>query len=101
MEGDDKMAKKILIACGTGICTSTMASKKFIAALEKRGKANQVKVSQCKVAELASKAADYDLVIATTQVSGNIKTPVVQGVAFLTGVGVDKVVDEIVEKLGI
>jgi len=99
--GDGQMSKKILIACGTGICTSTMAAKKLMAALEKRGKENQVKTSQCKVAELASKANDYDLIISTTQVTGNLKVPVVQGVAFLTGVGVDKVVDEIIEKLGI
>lgn len=96
-----KMAKKILIACGTGICTSTMASKKLVAALEARGKANQVKITQCKVSELVAKANGYDLIISTTQVTGDIKIPVVQGVAFLTGVGVDKVVDEIVEKLGI
>ncbi|MCG8542140.1 MAG: PTS sugar transporter subunit IIB [Clostridia bacterium] len=95
------MVKKILIACGTGICTSTMAAKKLIAALEKRGKGNQVTTSQCKVSELASKENGYDLIISTTQVGGDIKLPVVQGVAFLTGVGIDKVVDEVIEKLGI
>ncbi len=95
------MAKKILVACGTGICTSTMAAKKLSAELEKRGKNKEVTIDQCKVAELASKAADVDLIVSTTQVSKSITTPVVMGVAFLTGVGVGKVVDEIVDKLGI
>ncbi|MCG8485173.1 MAG: PTS sugar transporter subunit IIB [Clostridia bacterium] len=95
------MAKKILIACGTGICTSTMATKKLMAGLERKGKENHVITVQCKVSELASKANDYDLIISTTQVPSGIKVPVVQGVAFLTGVGVDKVVDEIIEILGI
>lgn len=95
------MGKKILVACGTGICTSTMAAKKLISELEKRGKAKDITVNQCKISEVVSKAPDYDLIIATTQVSSEVKTPVVQGIAFLTGVGIDKVVDQVIEKLGI
>ena len=92
---------KILVACGTGICTSTMAAGKLKNELEKRGKASNVSITQCKVAELSAKAADYDLVIATTQVSSKISTPVISGLPFLTGMGIDKVVDEVVEKLNL
>ncbi|AOT72641.1 PTS sugar transporter subunit IIB [Geosporobacter ferrireducens] len=93
--------KRVLVACGTGICTSTMAVNKFKTALEKRGKLSLFKIDQCKVAELAAKGNDYDLVIATTTVSAKINTPIVQGTAFLTGVGIDKVVDEILSILKI
>jgi len=92
---------KILIACGTGICTSTMAADKLKRELEKRGKVNKVVITQCKVAELVSKADGYDLIIATTEVSGKVTTPVISGLPFLTGVGMGKVVDEIIEKLGL
>ena len=93
--------KKILVACGTGICTSTMAVNKLTNALEKRGKLKLVKITQCKIAELAAKAPDNDIVVATTQVSAKINIPVVAGTAFLTGIGVDKVVDEIISLLKI
>jgi PTS system galactitol-specific IIB component len=93
--------KKILVACGTGICTSTMAINKLTTALEKRGKIKLVKINQCKIAEIASKASDNDLVVATTQVTAKIDIPVVGGTAFLTGIGVDKVVDEIISLLKI
>jgi len=93
--------KTILIACGTGICTSTMAAKKLEEALKKRGKDDKVKITQCKVAELVSKAHDADLIVSTTTVPSSIEKPVVMGTAFLTGVGIDKVTDEIIEKLGI
>jgi PTS system galactitol-specific IIB component len=93
--------KKILVACGTGIATSTMAAKKLEAALEKRGLAKEVSIKQCTVAELPQKSPDYDLVIVTARVAQDIKTPVVQGLPFLTGVGIDKTVDEVVEKLGL
>jgi len=93
--------KNILVACGTGICTSTMATKKLQEALKKRGKDGKVKITQCKVSELVSKAHDVDLIISTTTVPSSIKTPVVMGTAFLTGVGIDKVTDEIIDILGI
>jgi len=93
--------KKILVACGTGIATSTMAAKKLEAALKARGLDKEVKINQCTVAELPMKSPDYDLVIVTARLAQDIKVPVVQGLPFLTGVGIDKTVDEVIEKLGL
>lgn len=93
--------KRILVACGTGIATSTMAAKKLEAALEARGLGKEVQIKQCTVAELPTKSPDFDLVIVTARVAQDIKVPVVQGLPFLTGVGIDKTVDEVVEKLGL
>ncbi|MBU5439100.1 PTS sugar transporter subunit IIB [Tissierella sp. MSJ-40] len=92
---------KILVACGTGICTSTMAVDRLKKELNARGKGNNITIVQCKVAEIPSKVNDVDLIVCTTQVSGNISKPVVSGLPFLTGVGVDKVIDEVIEKLGL
>ena len=92
---------KILVACGTGIVTSTMAADKLKKELEKKGKTSKITISQCKVAELNSKASGYDLIISTTQVSDKIQIPVVSGLPFLTGIGVDKAVNEVIEKLGL
>ncbi|SHI86524.1 PTS sugar transporter subunit IIB [Propionispora hippei] len=93
--------KRILVACGAGVCTSTMAINKLRDALDKRGKLKLVKISQCKIAEISSMAAAHDLVVATTQVSAKISIPVVTGTAFLTGVGIDRVVEEIIGHLKI
>ncbi len=93
--------KKILVACGTGIATSTMAAKKLEGALKERGLDKEITINQCKVAELPFKANEYDLIVVTSRVAQDIKVPVVQGLPFLTGVGMDKTVDEIIEKLGL
>jgi|LGOV01.1.fsa_nt_gb PTS system galactitol-specific IIB component len=93
--------KKVLVACGTGIATSTMAAKKLEAALAARGLDKEVKISQCKVSELPYRADEFDLIIVTSRVAQEINTPIVQGLPFLTGVGIDKTVDEVVEKLGL
>ena len=52
--------KKILVACGSGVCTSTVALQKLKAAMEKRGLSSQVTYGQCAVADLAMNAKNYD-----------------------------------------
>ncbi len=95
------MAKRILLACGTGICTSTTAANKLMEELKKRGKDSLVEITQCKVAEVVGKAPGFDLVVATTQVPKTVTVPVVMGLPFLTGIGMDKTVDKVCELLGI
>lgn len=97
--GVTNVAKKILVACGTGVCTSTIAINKLKKALQDIGKFDMVNITQCKVVEVASKAPDYDLIICTTQVSSSIKTPVINGLPFLTGVGMDKLINDVLEEL--
>jgi PTS system galactitol-specific IIB component len=90
--------KKILVACGTAIATSTVVAKKLQEALEKRGLA--VKIDQCKASEVPSKAASYDLIVSTTEVGDTKGKPLVRTVSFLTGVGIDADVQKIAKHLG-
>ena len=89
--------KVVLVACGTAIATSTVVAK----AIEERCKAEgiPVRTRQRKAAEVPVLARDADLIVTTTPVPKDLGVPVVQGLAFLTGIGKDAVLDEIVEKL--
>lgn len=87
---------KIVVACGTAIATSTHVAIKVKEYLEERGL--KIHTIQCRVPEVPSLAPDADLVIATAQVPYDIEVPVVNGIAFLTGIGEKEVVDTI-EKL--
>jgi PTS system galactitol-specific IIB component len=87
------MKKKILVACGTAIATSTVVAKKLAEALEKRGL--QVTIDQCKASEVPSRAANYDLIVSTTEVDGTAGKPLVRTLSFLTGIGVDADVEKI------
>jgi PTS system galactitol-specific IIB component len=42
---------------------------------------------------------DYDLVISTTQLPSSVSTPSVNGLPFLTGMGVDQTLEEIRQRL--
>lgn len=81
------MTKRVLIVCGTGIATSTVVADKVRRHLEARG--IPATVEQTKVTELHRGAKGYDVIVATTQVSADLGVPVVPGLAFLTGVGVE------------
>lgn len=91
--------KKILVACGAGVCTSTVALQKIKGKMEERGLSNQLTYGQCAVADLDVTAPNYDLVITTSQVSKEYGVPVIFGLPLITGIGIDPLIDQIIEKL--
>ncbi len=95
------MVKSLMVVCGTGIATSTVATGKIKDYLDSVGKADQVKFLQSKIADEVSAIEndDYDIVVSTTMVPSAIKDKVINGVSLLTGVGTQKVFDEIEEQL--
>ncbi|MFL2019402.1 MAG: PTS sugar transporter subunit IIB [Weissella hellenica] len=95
------MAKSLMVVCGTGIATSTVATGKIKDYLASVGKTDQVNFLQSKIADEVSAIEndDYDIVVSTTMVPSAIKDKVINGVALLTGVGVQKVFDEIEAQL--
>ena len=88
--------KKVLVACGTGIATSTVVTIKIQEALAKNN--IDADVIQCKVSELALRANEADLVVTTTEYS-NPKVPVIRGLSFLTGIGMEDDLKKIVNTL--
>jgi len=92
--------KRILLACGTGICTSTIAAKKLEKALNEKGWAGKYTLDQCKVTEVVGKSPNFDVCVATTQVPGEPKCPVIMGApALLTGIGMDPVIQKVIDVL--
>ncbi|MCS7350011.1 PTS sugar transporter subunit IIB [Thermoflexus sp.] len=89
--------KRVLVACGTAIATSTVVAKAIEEGLAARGV--PVVTRQCKAAEVPALAKDFDLVVTTTPVPQDLGIPVIQTLAFLTGVGKDQVLDQIAEIL--
>lgn len=91
--------KRILVACGTAIATSTVVAKKIEEVLGQKG--YEVYVDQCKAAEAPSKAERFDLIVTTTPVSGVGDVPVIQTVSFLSGIGMDQDIQKIIDTLGL
>ncbi len=88
--------KNILISCGTGVVTSTLATNRLSKMLDERGYKGLYKTTQYKIAELASKDDGFDVIVHTTTVPSYLKTPCVNALPLVTGVGMDKVADQVI-----
>jgi len=83
----------VLVACGTAIATSTHVAMKIKELLSERGL--DVQIVQCRVQDLPGIALNADVIVATAQVPFDTPIPVVDGIPFLTGLGLKEVVDKI------
>jgi len=95
------MMKKLLVVCGAGHATSTIAVAKVSQWLQEQGYGDQVKIYQSKIADELNRIDDYDAVISTTIVPESIKSKVINGLGLLTGMGVDALYKDLKERLGL
>lgn len=87
--------KVILVACGAGIATSTVACER-VEDLIKRNKLN-AQVIQCKIAEVASREHEADLIVTTTILPKKYSIPALKAMAYITGIGMEKLDQEILK----
>jgi PTS system galactitol-specific IIB component len=85
--------KKILVACGTAIATSTVVAKKLEEKLGQLG--FDVLIDQCKASEVGARASGYDVIVSTTEVDDAKGKPIVRTLSFLTGMGIEADVQKI------
>ena len=93
--------KTLMVVCGSGIATSTVVEGKIRDFLDSKGVLDKVKMYKGNIAEQINHIDDYDAFVSTTVVSDDVKDKVISGLPVLTGVGADKVYDEILNKLGL
>ena len=90
--------KRVLVACGNGIATSTVVATKIREKCEECGV--PVTVTQCKLLEVESKAENFDLLVTTGKFTGgHVQIPVIGAISLLTGFGEEETLDEIVAQL--
>lgn len=88
--------KNILFVCATGIATSTVVAEKTIEYLKEKGV--EINYTQTNVASLPEyDSKDADLIVATTNVPYDVDIPVIRALPIITGIGADKVLEDIYE----
>jgi len=91
------MKKKILIACGSGIATSTVIANRVKELCEKNS--IEVKITQVKIVEVPSIANEFDLLVSSTRIPTGLEIPSVSAISYLTGINMEKTDMEIISKL--
>ncbi|EOB5442410.1 PTS galactitol transporter subunit IIB [Yersinia enterocolitica] len=83
------MKRKVIVACGGAVATSTMAAEEIKELCEENN--ISLEIVQCRVNEIETYLDDVDLICTTARVDrtfGDI--PVVHGMPFISGVGIDE-----------
>ncbi|MDR1622986.1 MAG: PTS sugar transporter subunit IIB [Synergistaceae bacterium] len=91
------MKKKILVACGTGGVTSTVATHKIKTLCEENG--IQADMIQCGYREIFQYVDETDLIVTTQKTDIPLGKPVVFALAYITGIGEEELNAQILAEL--
>lgn len=90
--------KKVIIACGAGLATSTMIAEKVKTILEEAG--IEYSLVQSQIYELDSHDGNADLIITSMKIDEETyKTPIVIGTPFIMGINEHSAKEEIIKAL--
>ncbi|MEX2104723.1 MAG: PTS sugar transporter subunit IIB [Bacilli bacterium] len=90
--------KTIIVACGTGIATSTIIYEKIKDLVRVHG--IEANIIQCTIADIDGYADRADIIVTAMKLPSNkYDKPVVTAFSFLTGIGQEVTEQQIVEHL--
>ncbi|EMF8580371.1 PTS sugar transporter subunit IIB [Escherichia coli] len=75
----------ILVACGSGVATSTLAADEVKSVCAEYG-ITSFKINKCSMAEFSSEMAHADIVLTTNNYKGDIGKPHMSVAGFVTGI---------------
>lgn len=84
-----KSEVKVMVACGSGVATSTIAQEEVKKIAQEAGV--QVKILKGTIAEVPTKQADVDLVLTTANYRKPLEKPYMSVFGLVSGVGADQV----------
>ena len=80
--------KKVIVACGGAVATSTIAANKVVELAKNNG--IEVEIAQVRISEIESNLIGADLIVTTSKVKRDYGIPLITGMPFISGVGVEK-----------
>ncbi|MEQ4675320.1 PTS sugar transporter subunit IIB [Providencia vermicola] len=78
----------ILVACGSGVATSTLAADE-VKAVCSQYNITSYKINKCSMSELSSEITNADVVLTTNNYKGEIDKPHMSVAGFITGINED------------
>lgn len=90
------MSKKVIVACGGAVATSTIAAQKVKALIDREGL--DATVEQVRINEIPSNLP-ADLIVPTSRFEEDYGVPVITGTGFISGLGEEELEQQILEVL--
>ncbi|ONI44249.1 PTS galactitol transporter subunit IIB [Candidatus Epulonipiscioides gigas] len=82
------MKVKVIVACGGAVATSTVAAHKVVELGKKNG--IDIDICQIRISEIESNLTGAKLIVTTSNVKRDYGIPLVKGMPFISGIGVEK-----------
>lgn len=89
--------KTIIVACGSGIATSTVITSKLTELMENNG--IEHRIIQCSVNEIDTFVGQADLIVTSTLIQKEYPVPIVKALAYITTVGEEELSQKILNYL--
>lgn len=89
--------KKVLVACGAGIATSTVVNQHIEQLLKDNG--IKAELEQIRIVEAKSKQHGADLLISTTMLPTTYEIPSIIATSYITGIGKDATDQKVLDAL--
>ncbi len=89
--------KRIIVACGSGIATSTILCNKIDEILDDENIDHEL--IQCSITEVDGYEDLGDVIVSSTQLSKQYSIPTVMGIGFITGVGEEEATQKLISIL--
>lgn len=96
--------KTIIVACGGGIATSATVAAKINGRLEDMGLSGKAKCEAVDIKSLDMFIRNADVYVSITPMAKGQEEypiPTISGIPFLTGIGADEAMEQIVKTLGL
>ena len=90
-----KSIVNILVACGSGVATSTVAQEAVKEICEDAG--INAKIIKSTMSEIPSKQDDVDLILVTTNYRKKVNKPLIKVFGLISGIGMDKIAEDIIK----
>ncbi|KGQ70924.1 PTS galactitol transporter subunit IIB [Chelonobacter oris] len=92
------MTKKIIVACGGAVATSTLAAEEIRELCEENN--IDLELIQCRINEIDTYLYDTDLICTTSKLDRTFDDiPIVHGMPFVSGVGIEALKEKILHIL--
>jgi len=91
------MKKRIIVACGGAVATSTVAAHKIIDLCKREG--IDVEIIQLRVSEIGINCENVDLIVTTARVKKDYGVPLENGMAFISGINIPEAESKILRHL--
>ncbi|WP_305768301.1 PTS galactitol transporter subunit IIB [Candidatus Epulonipiscium viviparus] len=82
------MKIKVIVACGGAVATSTVAANKVVELGKKNG--IDIDICQVRISEIESNLSGAKLIVTTSNVKRDYGIPLVKGMPFISGIGIEK-----------